>query len=425
MSSLCDCCNHKPAVLYCKADSAKLCLFCDNTVHSANALSLKHIRSQICDNCGSGAVSVACSTDNLLLCVACDHDFHGDSTVSSYHNRFQVNEITGTPSVFDLASVWGFNLNKPNGNNGCNGNSCDNKCSNANNYDKNNTICYDEVPNVELKSRDSGCGVRNKVLYKQLLELAQERFDVDRNELGPQTPSKCGQNEVSEGFEHEEQDDEDLLHQETPLTYLLMPPQKQSSSKANDENRTEFSNMWSYSPKRKMSQIWDFNLGRSISSDAGRDNLGFGINNCTDLVEDASFTTMEVLKEMDAINISFAGIPQNKQTSRCRSTMEIENMHTTTTGPLSETQVMGTNRTNTSMDGHMMEQFLAIGQGMEVPAIVKVDADQLAQNRSNAMLRYKEKKKTRRYEKCIRYESRKARADTRKRVKGRFVKTVE
>ncbi|GKB69568.1 hypothetical protein Tco_0930980, partial [Tanacetum coccineum] len=57
--------------------------------------------------------------------------------------------------------------------------------------------------------------------------------------------------------------------------------------------------------------IWDFNLGRSRTCEAGRDNPGFAINNCTDLVEDASFTTMEVLKEMDAINISFGPPSQN------------------------------------------------------------------------------------------------------------------
>lgn len=255
MSSLCDFCNNKPAVLYCKADSAKLCLFCDSTVHSANALSLKHLRSQICDNCGSDAVSVACSTDNLLLCVACDHDFHGDSTVSSYHSRFPVDEITGSPSVFDLASIWGFNLNKKNGYSCCNGNSCDNKCSSVNSYNEKNTVCYDEVPNIELKSRGSGCGVRNKVLYKQLLELAKERYNVDGDGLGPQTPSACGTNEVSEGFEYEEQDDKDLLHQDTPLTYLLMPPQNQSKSKAKDGCSTEISNMWSYIPKRETNQV--------------------------------------------------------------------------------------------------------------------------------------------------------------------------
>jgi len=44
------------------------------------------------------------------------------------------------------------------------------------------------------------------------------------------------------------------------------------------------------------------------------------------------------------------------------------------------------------------------------------------QARDLAMLRYKEKKKIRKFDKKIRYESRKARADIRKRVKGRFVK---
>ncbi|KAL5699933.1 Zinc finger protein CONSTANS-like [Ranunculus cassubicifolius] len=45
--------------------------------------------------------------------------------------------------------------------------------------------------------------------------------------------------------------------------------------------------------------------------------------------------------------------------------------------------------------------------------------------RDSAVMRYKEKKKARKFEKKIRYESRKARADVRKRVKGRFVKAGE
>lgn len=48
-----------------------------------------------------------------------------------------------------------------------------------------------------------------------------------------------------------------------------------------------------------------------------------------------------------------------------------------------------------------------------------------SQARGNAMMRYKEKKKLRMFEKRIRYASRKARADVRKRVKGRFVKAGE
>ncbi|KAI7744092.1 LOW QUALITY PROTEIN: hypothetical protein M8C21_030342, partial [Ambrosia artemisiifolia] len=42
--------------------------------------------------------------------------------------------------------------------------------------------------------------------------------------------------------------------------------------------------------------------------------------------------------------------------------------------------------------------------------------------RNDAVLRYKEKKKNRKFEKTVRYATRKARADVRKRVKGRFVK---
>uniref|UniRef100_A0A0D9YXL6 CCT domain-containing protein n=1 Tax=Oryza glumipatula TaxID=40148 RepID=A0A0D9YXL6_9ORYZ len=46
-------------------------------------------------------------------------------------------------------------------------------------------------------------------------------------------------------------------------------------------------------------------------------------------------------------------------------------------------------------------------------------------SRDNALTRYKEKKKRRKFDKKIRYASRKARADVRKRVKGRFVKAGE
>ncbi|XP_031279480.1 zinc finger protein CONSTANS-LIKE 15-like isoform X1 [Pistacia vera] len=81
---------------------------------------------------------------------------------------------------------------------------------------------------------------------------------------------------------------------------------------------------------------------------------------------------------------------------------------------------------SSSKDNQFMEQsFLVRHDGVTTAAATKADLELLAQNRGNAMQRYKEKKKTRRYEKHIRYESRKARADTRKRVKGRFVKTIE
>ncbi|KAK6947067.1 CCT domain, partial [Dillenia turbinata] len=79
-----------------------------------------------------------------------------------------------------------------------------------------------------------------------------------------------------------------------------------------------------------------------------------------------------------------------------------------------------------SKDINFMEQSILLRSETAGPAAqTKADIELLAKNRGNAMLRYKEKKKTRRYDKHIRYESRKAKADTRKRVKGRFVKASD
>ncbi|KAK1365602.1 Zinc finger, B-box [Heracleum sosnowskyi] len=98
----CDHCNSEAAILYCRADSAKLCLMCDQHVHSANPLSLKHIRSQICDNCHSQPVSSFCVSDNLHLCQDCDSDAH------SNHNRLPVEGFTACPSPSHLALRFGL-----------------------------------------------------------------------------------------------------------------------------------------------------------------------------------------------------------------------------------------------------------------------------------------------------------------------------
>ncbi|KAL0905266.1 hypothetical protein M5K25_027457 [Dendrobium thyrsiflorum] len=58
---------------------------------------------------------------------------------------------------------------------------------------------------------------------------------------------------------------------------------------------------------------------------------------------------------------------------------------------------------------------------MEAASYPSLPKDEV-HDRSSVILRYKEKRKTRRYDKLIRYESRKVRADSRVRIKGRFAK---
>lgn len=109
MGVACDHCNQETAILYCRADSAKLCVACDQHVHSANPLSLKHIRSQICDNCASQPVAVHCVSDNLMLCIECDSDAHSSVT---NHRRESVQGFSGCPAPAQLAAHLGHDLMK-------------------------------------------------------------------------------------------------------------------------------------------------------------------------------------------------------------------------------------------------------------------------------------------------------------------------
>ncbi|MBA0854244.1 hypothetical protein Goshw_028015, partial [Gossypium schwendimanii] len=101
---LCDYCNQSTALLYCRADSAKLCFSCDREVHSANQLFTKHSRSQLCDACDESPASLFCETEQSVFCSNCDWERHR----CSLHNRRPVEVFTGCPSVSELLSFLGI-----------------------------------------------------------------------------------------------------------------------------------------------------------------------------------------------------------------------------------------------------------------------------------------------------------------------------
>ncbi|KAK8262936.1 hypothetical protein V6Z12_D12G009300 [Gossypium hirsutum] len=104
---LCDYCNQSKALLYCRADSAKLCFSCDREVHSANQLFSKHSRSQLCDACDGSPASIFCETEQSVFCSNCDWESHKFSS-SSLHNRRPIEGFTGCPSVNELVSFVGI-----------------------------------------------------------------------------------------------------------------------------------------------------------------------------------------------------------------------------------------------------------------------------------------------------------------------------
>ncbi|XP_004310121.1 PREDICTED: zinc finger protein CONSTANS-LIKE 14-like [Fragaria vesca subsp. vesca] len=464
-STPCDFCSEQPAVLYCKADSAKLCLFCDQHVHGANLLSQKHVRSQICDNCASDAVAFRCATDNLVLCQDCDWDAHGNCSVSAAHDRTPVKGFDGCPTPLELAEIWGIDLRKSPGrvNDPDRWGEMDSSWNGVNFQDlivpsQNGGVYRSSGEAAPAKRQGSGgsLGKHKQGIQKQLVELLKRDFDGGGENLeAPARNSDNGwegngdENNVdvnvnAEGFDVENGRvdgvnvgsaaaavSQPLLQQQAaPFTSLLMMA----------EGIVDRDMLWDTNPhgghntqNTQSAQIWDFNLGKSRGHDEtvpldvsyGSGGSGFMIKNFSDLLKEASLTDTKVFGDMYQMNgsigqedIKFNINSNNPAVSQGPATSESNNI---SIGRPSSGSAFGEDKGNIATTE---QPFLMRSDSLRTVG-TKASTELLAQNRGNAMLRYKEKKKNRRYDKHIRYESRKARADTRKRVKGRFVKATE
>ncbi|XWS40538.1 hypothetical protein CRYUN_Cryun17cG0004100 [Craigia yunnanensis] len=305
MLFLCDFCNSKPAVLYCRADSAKLCLFCDQQVHSANALSLKHAHSQICDGCKSKPASFLCSNDNLLLCQDCDWNSHNSNcSVSPLHKRSPVDGFSGCPSVIELASLFGFDL----------------KPKDLMNLITGFSLYEQELMNLEdfmVPNEDSSVSSAllssiklNREVYRQLVEMGKKdlvRVSGDAAELGPGTlPIRSAEQGNLGSFEVGNGDDEELLRQETPFTSLLML-QNIGVLRKNDYV-AEGELMWDCKSSYQASQIWDFQSGSSRDCEEsgpedagcinGKNSNGFVIKNHDEFAKGGFLSKTKVFQDM-------------------------------------------------------------------------------------------------------------------------------
>ncbi|KAK8568454.1 hypothetical protein V6N12_007005 [Hibiscus sabdariffa] len=104
MEPLCDFCRGERAVVYCKSDSARLCLSCDGCVHSANLLSRRHARSLLCEKCNYQSAVVRCLDEKLSLCQDCDRNGNGCSSLG--HCREALNSYTDCPSLAEFRRIW-------------------------------------------------------------------------------------------------------------------------------------------------------------------------------------------------------------------------------------------------------------------------------------------------------------------------------
>ncbi|KAL5123777.1 Zinc finger protein CONSTANS-LIKE 13 [Glycine soja] len=323
----CDYCGSFTALLYCRADSAKLCFFCDRKVHFPNQLFSKHKRAQLCDACGDSPASVLCSAENSVLCQNCDCGKQ-KHLVSEAHQRRPLEGFSGCPSVTELLTILGLSEKSLLSNEGTS--QIDDDLSDLHVWSAPSINGLEDLITTTAssqKKRKGACGRHKEEILSQLRELIK---------LEP-----------------------DLIHTERQGQFGNLPTDFERDVEANIFPSYEVGVFcWHGESSDPRNQI--------VPSDTSP------LRDYGDIVsaEDGSFTIT-----VTHANFNNQGKPSNS--------FNAENLS---------------------------------------PTPKATPYELTSHERDSALLRYREKKKSRRYDKHIRYESRKVRAESRMRIKGRFVR---
>ncbi|KAK7259432.1 hypothetical protein RIF29_25039 [Crotalaria pallida] len=339
----CDYCSNTTALLYCRADSAKLCFSCDREVHSTNQLFSKHTRFLLCDECDDSPATILCSTESSVLCQNCDWEKHNNNSV---HERRPLEGFTGCPCVNELLTIVGF----------------------------------EDITKKSLLSLDLESGGGDGYLGYEI-EGISDLFVWD-------APSVVSLDDLisNSGSSHNYQ-------------AMEVPPLPKNRKAACGRHKEE---VLSQLRKLAKSEPLELDTEQYVPSR----NLSTGFEG--DLEADM-FPSYEWHRESsEHVN---QVVPLPSDTSLRGYTEEIPVKFSPSS--VWETHNYDSNGRNPSPS--LTTEALPI-----TPKAVPCELT--SQERDSALLRYKQKKKTRRYEKHIRYESRKVRAESRIRVKGRFAK---
>ncbi|XP_022734496.1 putative zinc finger protein At1g68190 isoform X3 [Durio zibethinus] len=393
MEKICEFCRTSRPVVYCKSDAAHLCLSCDAKVHSANALSNRHLRTLLCDSCRCRPSYVRCLDHRMFMCHGCDQSIHD---ISSQHQRRAVSSYLGCPSAKDFAALWGFELNEMDDNPAQDlslSNSCVSMNPNAVNLENLRqscsrigvSSCKSSVTSLPAAGHNIGSNSqRTKVINKGQQQqntsfILQQILDLKKLQL-------------TEGDSH--------------LPFICALEQADTTSSICNSSK---------------------NVDSNLVQDIGT-NLHQSDNPLDELNADPlplSFTHLENLSSSSTSGMLLYG----ESFWQCKS-------------PIHDSQgIIGTPRPirpSYSTISFSVSRFSAESSGTDCldsglspitqgeASGISPDLDSLhSEARENAMMRYKEKKKARLHERQTRSASQKARADVQKRVKGRFAKSED
>ncbi|KAL4037017.1 hypothetical protein IC575_000600 [Cucumis melo] len=394
MGYICDFCAQQRSIVYCRSDAAALCLSCDRNVHSANALSRRHSRTLLCDRCHSQAAFVRCPEENISLCQNCDYMGHSSSASISSRKRQPINCYSGCPTAAELSSIWSFVLDLPSGSDACEQelglmSIAENSAVNAwgpNDKAGQNVSGVDETN--EFSSVDKSIWYGSS----SMPHIMDQPITMDATSPKLHYPGTKGP----------ELDIEDDLYESLNM----------DEDSLNIENYEElFGVSLSYSEELLENGGID-SLFRMKNLSAAKSGCPGGA-----AAEGASVSFVNNVMQPASSNAASADSVMSAKTEPvlCYNNKQEHS-------GLSFSGMTGESSAGEHQDCGASSMLL---MGEPPWCSMATETSFQSSNRSDAVMRYKEKKKARKFEKKVRYASRKVRADTRRRVKGRFVKAGE
>ncbi|EEF28695.1 zinc finger protein, putative [Ricinus communis] len=338
----CDSCKTAAAAVFCRADSAFLCLNCDAKIHAANKLVSRHERVWMCEVCEQAPAAVTCKADAAALCVTCDADIHSANPLARRHERVPVEPFFDSAGSIVKSSP--FNFLVPTDHNGAG--------SAAFNHQQHED---DDVEGVSwLLPNPSSTMINSKL------------GGIENHEMKSGHGGGGGSGDL-------------FFTEMDPFLDLEFHQNNNHSSAANDS----------------VVPVQITKPAAASSIPVMNNDICYDIDFCRTKLSSFNYPTQSLSQSVSSSSLDVGVVPDGSSTSDISYPFG-RNMNTCTdpSGPISG------NSTN---------------QAAQMCGI----------NREARVLRYREKRKNRKFEKTIRYASRKAYAETRPRIKGRFAKRTE
>uniref|UniRef100_A0A7N0TAQ8 Zinc finger protein CONSTANS-LIKE 12 n=1 Tax=Kalanchoe fedtschenkoi TaxID=63787 RepID=A0A7N0TAQ8_KALFE len=410
---LCLVCGVERPVVYCKPDSAFLCLYCDANVHSTNALSLRHNRSLLCLKCYSHPALACCTIHKMLLCQNC----------VSAHTACPLYPLTPNSNCPSLAELQRFCASDVGMDGQCDSTGFDtmeyggilSECTVG-------EICFDNSLNLKDNASSLPCSKVDELTKFEpwfnpsdannpntnLIQYGRDQVSLIPEEHSLEGGCSTMQNlEISKSnYPGGQLDIDEITLNINDCDKLLSPLQEHPTFNIEDRGLADY-----LGTEKNMSVTRpnvQFENALEATSSVQLDCMGFQSS-------DAAASTCR----LHPINGNASCMLVNPSCGQAAN-LAMPNGQVPSRISLSLSNITGESSVTDYQDCGASPLFLA-----DEPLRDSGLEPSCPQARDRAKMRYHEKKKTRMFGKQIRYASRKARADTRKRVKGRFVKNGE